>query len=461
MSDSDEMKMNEQTEIEDAPQAAEPSPKKLKKKLTKKRLALRIVLGTLGAILLIVAIYVIYVFASYHRIPDNQVLTPQPDPASYMTMDRKPPERITVEPGEQVYSIMTYNIGFGAYTQDYSFSMDGGKYSWARSKDGLIENLTHIGNMLRDYDPDFVLLQEVDEDGTRTYHVDERAYMLAGVDPYQYVYGRNFDSPFLFWPLFEPHGANKSGLLTMSDAYISSALRRSLPVSSSLTKILDYDRAYTITRIPLGDVGTALFEKNKDNTDDTGDAASSTGTDTASSGKELVLYNVHLSAYGMDDSVRDGQVTMLIEDMLTEYEKGNYVICGGDFNHNLRRSSINEAPDWAQPFPFTKLPASLSFAPRMTIDRYSMLDRVLDEEEQVYIDEILAILNQRGHKMATVTTHDTCRNANEPYNPDTTFTVMADGFIVSANVEVIYYENIDLQYAYSDHDPVYMEFRLK
>ena len=38
---------------------------------------------------------------------------------------------------------------------------------------------------------------------------------------------------------------------------------------------------------------------------------------------------------------------------------------------------------------------------------------------------------------------------------------MADGFIVSDNVEVVYYENIDLQYAYSDHDPVILKFRLK
>ncbi len=56
--------------------------------------------------------------------------------------------------------------------------------------------------------------------------------------------------------------------------------------------------------------------------------------------------------------------------------------------------------------------------------------------------------------------HDSCRNADEAYNPDTTFTVLADGFIVSDNIEVVYYESIDLQYAYSDHDPVIMEFRL-
>lgn len=151
-----------------AAETAAEAPKKKKKKLTKKRLALRIVLIVLAVILAVVGSYVIYVFTSYHRLPDNLELTPEPDPLMYDTMNRLPPERINVEPGQKTYTIMTYNIGFGAYTSDYSFFMDGGKYSWARSKDGLNQNLVDMSSAIRSYDPDFLLLQEVDEDGTRT-----------------------------------------------------------------------------------------------------------------------------------------------------------------------------------------------------------------------------------------------------------------------------------------------------
>ena len=388
---------------------------KEKKKLTKKRLALRIVLCILGTLLLIVAGYVIYVFASYHRIPDNQVLTPQPDSLSYATMGRVPPQRIGVVPGEQTYSIMTYNIGFGAYTPDYSFFMDGGKYSWARSEDGLKENLKDIAGLINDCDPDFVVLQEVDESGTRTYHVNEVSYMQA-TDYFQSVYARNFDSPFLFWPLNEPHGANKSGLLTLSKAYISSALRRSLPVADSITKIVDYDRAYTISRIPLGEAPE-------------GAAALNSAASSDPSGKELVIFNVHLSAYSTG-SVCEQQLGMLFEDLQKEYAAGNYVICGGDFNHNLRNGGSDKAPGWAQPFPREVFPSTFSFG-----------------------------FDQEGVEVNI--SHDSCRNADEAYNPETTFTVLADGFIVSSNIEVIKYEAMDLQYAYSDHDPVVMEFRLK
>lgn len=407
-----------ETAAEAAETAAE-APIKKKKKLTKKRLALRIVLIVLAVILAVVGSYVIYVFTSYHRLPDNLELTPEPDPLMYDTMNRLPPERINVEPGQKTYTIMTYNIGFGAYTSDYSFFMDGGKYSWARSKDGLNQNLVDMSSAIRSYDPDFLLLQEVDENGTRTYHVNEVNYMCALLDYFQHVYAQNFDSPFLFWPLWQPHGANKSGLLTLSSAYISSALRRSLPVSNSVTKIVDLDRCYSITRIPLGDPTPLPLDPAEKTTD----------PDT----KELVLINVHLSAYSTG-SVREKQLEMLYGDLQKEYNKGNYVICGGDFNHNLRGGDDDKAPTWAQPFPMETLPDGFHFG--------FLKDENGKSDPEVNIE------------------HNSCRDANEPYNPDTTFTVLADGFLVSDNIEVTYYESVDTQYTYSDHDPVLMEFRL-
>lgn len=407
-----------ETAAEAAETAAE-APIKKKKKLTKKRLALRIVLIVLAVILAVVGSYVIYVFTSYHRLPDNLELTPEPDPLKYDAMNRLPPERINVEPGQKTYTIMTYNIGFGAYTSDYSFFMDGGKYSWARSKDGLNQNLVDMSSAIRSYDPDFLLLQEVDEDGTRTYHVNEVNYMCALLDYFQHVYAQNFDSPFLFWPLWQPHGANKSGLLTLSSAYISSALRRSLPVSNSVTKIVDLDRCYSITRIPLGDPTPLPLDPAEKTTD----------PDT----KELVLINVHLSAYSTG-SVREKQLEMLYGDLQKEYDKGNYVICGGDFNHNLRGGDDDKAPTWAQPFPMETLPDGFHFG--------FLKDENGKSDPEVNIE------------------HNSCRDANEPYNPDTTFTVLADGFLVSDNIEVTYYESVDTQYTYSDHDPVLMEFRL-
>ena len=52
---------------------------------------------------------------------------------------------------------------------------------------------------------------------------------------------------------------------------------------------------------------------------------------------------------------------MLSQDMQKEYEAGNYVLCGGDFNHDLKASNDDndDAADyesWAYPFPREELP---------------------------------------------------------------------------------------------------------
>ena len=53
-----------------------------------------------------------------------------------------------------------------------------------------------------------------------------------------------------------------------------------------------------------------------------------------------------------------------------------------------------------------------------------------------------------------------CRNADGPYNPDQ-FVLTIDGFIVTKNIEVVSKEVLDTQFAYSDHNPVRMEFTIK
>ena len=52
------------------------------------------------------------------------------------------------------------------------------------------------------------------------------------------------------------------------------------------------------------------------------------------------------------------------------------------------------------------------------------------------------------------------RNADMEYVPGVTYTVTLDGFITSDNIECTEYENVNTGYSYSDHDPVYMKFKL-
>ena len=55
--------------------------------------------------------------------------------------------------------------------------MDGGTESWAWSRERLTDNIGNIGAFLAQQNADFYLIQEVDRDSTRSYHVDETALL--------------------------------------------------------------------------------------------------------------------------------------------------------------------------------------------------------------------------------------------------------------------------------------------
>ena len=94
---------------------------------------------------------------------------------------------------EKEYSALTYNIGFGAYTPDFSFFMDGGKFSWAKSKDSVLKTVQGAGELVASYDPDFALIEEVDLNSTRSYHVNEYSILKECLADYDTVFAQNYD----------------------------------------------------------------------------------------------------------------------------------------------------------------------------------------------------------------------------------------------------------------------------
>ena len=378
---------------------------------TKAKKVIKITGIILLALVIVLAAYIIYLYASYHRIPDNQELQ-----VEEISQNTEAGNELTTEKN---YSALTYNIGFGAYTPDFSFFMAGGKSSWAKSKDSVKETIKGAGELVASKDPDFALVQEIDLDATRSYHVNEYSILKENIPAYNCVFAQNYDSAFLFYPFTQPHGKSKAGLALFSKYPITGSMRRSFPISTSFTKFFDLDRCYSISRVPV------------DN------------------GKELVIFELHMSAYGNSDAIREGQIRMLSEDMQKEYEAGNYVICGGDFNHDLKAADTQskasdadnntqtgsedsaEPESWAYPFPRSELPEHFSFC----------LDQLSEDEKN--------------------NLWNSARNADMEYVPGETYTVTLDGFIISDNVECTKYENVNTGYSYSDHDPVYMEFQLK
>lgn len=174
------------------------------------------------AVILILVIYLLYLVISYHRIEDNLALQVETSDEGGQQETKK------LTTGEQ-YSALTYNIGFGAYTPDFSFFMDGGKSSWAKSKDCVLDTVQGAGDLAASLNPDFAMIEEIDLDSTRSYHVNEYDILRNCFPNDYYVFAQNYDSAFLFYPFTQPHGSSKSGIGLFSKYPVTSALRRSLP----------------------------------------------------------------------------------------------------------------------------------------------------------------------------------------------------------------------------------------
>ncbi len=350
----------------------------------------RTLLSVFVLLILVIGAYVLYLTLQYSRIEDNQILAVEGAEKSASVVKN------------ETYTIVTQNLGFGAYTPDFTFFMDGGTQSWAESRESVERCIRAGASTVKSLDPDFVLFQEVDLDSTRSYHTDQKALLLEEFPSMAAVSAVNYHSAFLAYPFNQPHGTSNSSLLTLSDYKIASAVRRSLPISTHVSKFLDLDRCYSVQRIPV------------------------------QGGGELVLYNVHASAYGGSDEIRAAQMNMLFSDMKAEYEKGNWCVCGGDFNHDFTGTSTKdlnggEGVDfgWAQPFPASLLPEGIH--------------RAMDYEDGV---------------------KPTCRNCDIPYE-EGNFVIIVDGFLVSDNVQVKNVRNVQTGFSYSDHNPVVMEFVLQ
>ena len=154
-------------------------------------IALLIVLALL---ILVVGGYVAYLFIDFHRIPDNQALTASNAGASSL-------------PAGEELRIISWNIGFGAYSADFSFFMDGGTESRAFSKEACEENVNAAIEKLRAWNPDLMLVQEVDFDSDRSHHVDQIQMLEAAFPEYSAVFAQNYDSSYLFYQPTKPIGS--------------------------------------------------------------------------------------------------------------------------------------------------------------------------------------------------------------------------------------------------------------
>lgn len=296
-------------------------------------------------------------------------------------------------PAGATLDILSWNIGYAALGAESDFFMDGGEHVRSADEATVRRYLAGIDGVLRG-DYDLVLLQEVDTNSARTFSINE-AEALAFGDAFHAL---NYSCPFVPNPntlLVDPLGRINSGLLTDSRYEIEAAERQALPCPFSWPlRIANLKRCLLVSYLPI-----------------------------EGSESKLVLVNLHLEAYD-DGEGKIAQTRQLMDFLEQEYQKGNYVIAGGDFNQIF--------------------PGGLEAYPNAHGELWT--PGLLDE----------ASLGE-GYSYAFDLAVPSCRLLNQPYEPaDTANTqyYVIDGFIVSPNVSVQTVETLPLDFADSDHNPV-------
>ncbi|MFC2118678.1 endonuclease/exonuclease/phosphatase family protein [Bacteroidota bacterium] len=294
-------------------------------------------------------------------------------------------------------SLMIWNIGYCGLSQEMDFFYEGGKQV-RTTKQQVQENIGSVGMFLLDnYLIDFFLLQEVDFSSKRSYKENEVEIFGNLYSNFHKSYAKNYDVFFVPVPFTSPLGKVNSGLLTISRYQQESAIRYSFPGNFGWpTGLFMLDRCFLVNRYPV------------DN------------------GKELLIINSHNSSYD-DGSLRQQQMEYLKTFLLEEYNKGNYIIMGADWNQC--------PPGIVKEF-----------------DGYLFDNDNYMEINKNYLPETWTWLYD--NKIPTN------RRLKVPFDPEKCAITLIDYYLLSPNIEVITVEGIDLKFVNSDHNPVRIKVKI-
>lgn len=300
---------------------------------------------------------------------------------------------------DETFKATIFNLGYAGLDKDQDFFADGGKNSRGESYERVMDNLESMAKFLKEDNADFMLIQEIDRRASRSYDIEQYIYLNEYFSDYGSSFSYNYNAIWVPVPIFDPMGYANAGLGTYSKYKASQASRYELEGQESWPMILaELDRCIMETYIPL------------DN------------------GKNLVLINLHLSAYDKGGELRSKQVKHLIRHMNDLYDEGHYVVLGGDWNQLLGTKQL-EDPDFIENWPEWLVQAP---------------DTLTETGFNWGIDESVM----------------TVRDLNAPYEEGETFEAIIDGFLVSPNIEIVKVKGHDLGYEYTDHNPVSLYFNL-
>ena len=319
-----------------------------------------------------------------------------PSEVEYPVLKNAPVQAITKE---RDFSFFSWNIGYAGLGRQMDFFYEGGtrvrpkELEFRRYFKGI------LGTLKANDSCDFIFIQEADFDSKRSYYSNEGNDLAGGLQDHCYAYGKNYDSRFVPVPLVDPMGKVVSGILSFSSFLPYETERIDFGTRFSWPKRLVFlKRCFLLMRFHLNE------------------------------GKDLVIINTHNSVFDEDGKLRKKEMKKLNQYLLNEYQKGNFVVAGGDWNQNPRR-----------------------FSPEKVVsgDQVKLITPSIDED---FVP---------GWQFVFDPTQPTNRDVDHFYQKGVTKTTIIDFFVVSPNIEVKRIKTLCTGFENSDHQPVLMQIKLR
>lgn len=294
-----------------------------------------------------------------------------------------------------VLSIITWNLGYAGLGEESNFIADGGKSILPPSREIVQKNIINIASFLQENSADIWLLQEVAKKSRLIFNLDIWQRLTQNSSEYNYAH-----SPTVKIPWFPIVGRLITGNAIFSIFQPYQVLRHNLPLEEK------------------GFLG--IFQQKYN--------FMSAHFDLPSLKRQLIVVNLHLAAFDEGGKIRKKQLEKLRIFLLTEYEKGNYLIVGGDWNHRLTDTDFITTTE---------------------------------EKYLFWVHDLPADFTPAGWQWAFDETVPTVRTLERSYQPQENYTCIIDGFLLSPNLELLAVKGYDQQFKYSDHQPVRVEIKLR
>ena len=296
---------------------------------------------------------------------------------------------------DSFYQVLNWNIGYAGLGEESDFFYDGGKQA-RTTKVNVKKNLKGIEGLLQQMSSiDFILFQELDIKSKRSYYINQLYRFDSLLMDHQAFFTYNLHVDFIPKPFLDPIGYVRSGLASFCRTKAFQVEVHQYPSSYDWPRsCLMLDRCILVKRFKTEDK------------------------------KEFILINNHNSAFDKGQ-LKKSEMAYLKDFILKEYNAGNYVLVGGDFNQcppNFDPKIFNEDSDYMRTY------ISADFMP--------------DDWQWLYDSTI-----------------PTNRQMLSSYEHGVTNTTLIDYYLASPNIEVQEVKCLNMDFKFSDHQPVYLAFK--